>query len=156
MNKKDELEDYVWSDENEPKEEYQVFDKGETTMIKITGRLMSSNITKNRTKFAPVVLEDLEKKQPIVPVYFNFTGLPIGKVDKYELINGELVIEGTIFSPPSDIEDKFIVPRGIVKIEDIEVDSDGYRIIKKMELESTSITDTPADPTLSKIKKEKP
>jgi hypothetical protein len=127
-------------------------------MYSYKGRLMTLNVNKgsiNNIKFDNEIIQDIIDTQPIVPVTINFSGSGIGATRKFERVVDDLVCTFDINIPNMDRLELFLVPMGMVKLNDIGQDEgNGVRTIKRMSLLEVSITSTPLDPSLTKIEKE--
>jgi hypothetical protein len=122
-------------------------------MDKYIGLLISTNDTQNHTRFSEEVLKELVARQEQVPVLLNFQGMPIGSTEKMELDDSGLLCSFNIQNILIRPEELYVVPRMIVKSEDVIEDEHGVRVITKGKLLDVSISITPADPTLTPIKK---
>jgi hypothetical protein len=114
---------------------------------------MSLNETENKTRFSQEVIDGILTNQPQVPVRINFVGEPIGYSDKFWFDQDGVGCEMEIKQEHLEELNLFVVPEGIVHINEISRDENGTTIINKMQLTGLSITSFPADMTLTKIKK---
>lgn len=126
--------------------------------ITYIGPIATNRKDANGNKFSDEALNDLIYKNPIVPVTVNFSGNPIGRTVEFKKrSDGVILCEVELDYPDLERLDLFLVPGGRVNLTDLEKDTDGTTIIKKMEIYEVSITTMPADKTLTTInKKENP
>lgn len=122
-------------------------------MKRYKGRLVTRHMTENKTMFSDEAIEGMISDNPKVPVRFNFSGDPIGYVEKIEKEEDGSLLCTINISQDALAMYMYMVPGGFVKQENISFGPDGVRTINKFELTEVSITHMPADSTLTRIKK---
>lgn len=125
-------------------------------MTTYKGRMVTFNMSWNGTKFSEEAINDiLSKSGDRIPVTFNFSKDPIGVVTKIEKTEDNSLIS-TVQVDKDGLESLglYLVPGGTVNLVDIELDSDGNRIIRHFDLNEVSFTIAPADTHITPIKKD--
>lgn len=115
--------------------------------------IMSLNEDSNKTRFSRECIDKIIQDQPSVPVRINFQDGQIGRTIKFweYPTNDKIQCEIELNTPNLEHLNLFVVPGGIVHINDIKRGENGETIITKMELTELSITSFPADVSLTRM-----
>lgn len=118
---------------------------------KYKGKLATDAISENKVKFSREALDDLAT-QNNVPVTYAGTVKPIGVTRKISLEeDGSVSVLVDMFITPMELLGLYVVPEGIVNPEDIDIDKDGIKTIKRFALMGVMLTPQPADISLDPI-----
>ena len=123
-------------------------------MTTYKGVLMTVGETKNKTRFSKEALVDIMDTKSKVPVRINFTGDPIGSVKSLDLVGDGIVCTFELNQPNMEQLNLFLVPGGVVALNDLHQDDNGITVIDRMTLTEVSISSLPSDTILTKIEKE--